>query len=194
MSAKSQKHHDGVGEIPMVNVNEIDSIISKLEIETSKFHKNAQIVNGLLERAEGKLVALRPGVKYWLSADIERSETADEYAETDEGGEVIKAYTFYEAYRIGFDRLSDEAWGLVAKVVEVRTNGSEHTLPWHRPGEGYSTHAPDKAVPIKNAPMTVRIAALEHIIELIERIMKVVAKRNSVIEKAASLLGDTTNK
>ena len=170
----------------MAGAKGIDALVSKLQEESSKLNKNAESVNDLLATFESRLNAASPGIDCWLNVDIEPTDESDVYDERDD----TLAFSRHEAYRLGYTRLG-EKWGLASRVVEVRSHGTVTTLTWHRPGE---PHIPDqpKVVSIVQAPLAVRIRALELLPNLFEALISKARQRNETIERASSILKGTS--
>lgn len=171
----------------MTNAKEIDDLFMVLQTEANKFNAASPTVKLLLDLADQRLRTANPGVAAWLNNLLEPSENEEWWSDEDSNGESHRLGVEFEAYQVGFARVGD-GWGLASRTVQVNrfdedpSNDRIVVTNWHQLGEMAGTH--EKTVPIGNAPMGVRIAALELLPDLFRRLTEKVRQRNAAIESA----------
>lgn len=176
----------------MTDVNDIDRLASALQSEAEKLNNSSPAVNELLKGAEEKLTTANPGIELWLENMIERTEDVELWGGEDQYGESKQIGKFFLAYQVGFARVAD-GWGLAARIVEKQTksqfDSGTFVRPWRRLGaDSDTTVTGAKVVPLRNAPMSVRIEALGLVPQIFKRLTKLVIERNEAIANATKQL------
>jgi hypothetical protein len=179
----------------MTDAREIDNLARALQIEAAKFNEAAPTVNNLLQLADEKLEAANPGVEFWLPQFFDQTEDEKLWAGNELQGDEHVIGFFFHAYQVGYARIG-EGWGLASRVVEVekRDSGPQQVIvqPWRRLADGGPIPIPlagsAKAVPLRNAPMTVRIEALGSLPEIFKGLTELLGKRNLAVANATKQL------
>ncbi|MFZ0680055.1 hypothetical protein [Candidatus Binatus sp.] len=181
----------------MTSKNEIDDLARALQTEADKYNKTSPNVTQLLGHADERFAEANPGVAAWLDNLIEKSDEDIWWSDQrDYQGDYSKLGITFEAYQVGYARVG-EGWGLASRVVRVNRrdgDGQEGqqliVTKWHQVGERVVGAATinDKVVPIRNAPMAVRIRALALVPKLLRELTDQVRTRNAAIEEATKRL------
>lgn len=180
----------------MTDAKEIDDLANALQAEADKFNKASPRVTELLKLADERIGAANPGLEVWLNNYLEPGEDDEWWSDEDEDGESRRLGVTYEAYQVGYARVSD-GWGLASRVVRVQTDNDytddkRFVVQWHRIGEPpkarFGEDSPEKVVPLRNAPMGVRIKALQLIPQLLKELTEKLRERNAAIEGASKQL------
>jgi hypothetical protein len=168
----------------MAEAKTIDSLLVQLHSEAEGLDQDIASVTNLVRQADDRLRETAPNIVVWLGEDIEPTVDVEEYDEEDR-----LICTSHRAYRIGWARVKDpDEWGLAARVVKVR-GGHDVALRWQKIDETQSPdHFPRMHVALQNAPVAVRIAALEKLPALIERLTREAKRRKEAIARAKHAL------
>ncbi len=174
-----------------MDAKKIADLAATLKAESETLNEASPSVNELVELAEAKLREANPGIEEWLPDLICPTETEPLTAAFEfDASEAVGSQC--EAYQIGYARVSGSDWGLAARTVQKQTLGGGYRFdsdsrstgiyvtPWHRVGTGKVASAtaekekPEQplVVPLRNAPLDVRIAALGKLPELFTRLTK----------------------
>ena len=172
----------------MTDANDIDRLAEALQSEAEKLNNSSPAVNELLKAAEEKLTSANPGIELWLDNMLERTEEVELWGEEDQYGESKQIGKFFLAYQVGFARVA-EGWGFAARIVEKQSrnqfDSGVFVRPWRRLGaESDASITGAKVVPLRNAPMGVRIKALGLVPEIFKKLTALVIERNEAIVNA----------
>jgi hypothetical protein len=172
----------------MTDANDIDKLASALLSEAQKLNDSSPVVNELLTAAEQRLITANPGIELWLDNMLERTEDAELWGEEDQQGESRQIGKYFLAYQVGFARVAD-GWGFAARIVEKQSrnqfDSGVFVRPWRRLGaDSEASVTGTKVVPLRNAPMGVRIKALGLVPEIFKRLTALVIERNEAIVNA----------
>lgn len=149
----------------------ISSYLSALESQAGTLNTLSDQVNSKLTDIESRIVKLNIGMEFWYSYPIHRDDSVGTFS--------LDSTSEQDVQVLGLAKVSG-SWCLAVKPIKLVKGFYEGD--YRAPFE--NRYAAGKVQPLLSASRDLRIAALAHMPEFLEKLSEHVREANEVIQKA----------